>query len=312
MKRLLLLLLIVSCTRLEYTSQVEVRLELPFGMSKAADPPENRIEDLNILVFNCEGELEESRYIPPREYDGKTAFNMPLPTGAPLTIAACANVGRQLKAGSLDELKALRHSLAYPDEYSRGIPLSGLVRVCLLPGEKTVRLPLERLMARVSVSVDRRALDKDVTLRFVSVKVGNCPRSATIFAPSKAERHEDCFTGGFAKTWNEADALNVDSSPGVSGEVSVYLMENAQGALPCEGKGWRGSIPKGEMQSVCSYLELSAEYHSPTFSTPPEEYLTFRFYIGSSPGNFDALRGRHYHFTVRPGADGLSGAWKGD
>ena len=313
MKRLLILLLAVSCTALEPPAPVFVSLEFPFGHSKSSDPPENRIEDLNLLVFNACGSLEESLWISSREYDGRTSFRMGLTTGTALTVAACANIGRELKPATLEEYKNTRIYLAYPDEYSHGMPLSGLTEVELQSGDKSVAVRLERLMARVSVSVDRRALPSDVSLKFVSVRAGNCPKFATLAGPGKAIAEGDCFNSGFSKSWAEVDALNTDSSPGLSGEVSVYILENMQGDLLSGASSWDSNIPdsshwlsgtaESTISTVCTFIELQAECVSPSFTTPPGQYLTWRFYPGARPGNFDLRRGTHYHFTLRPSAE---------
>ena len=122
--------------------------------------------------------------------------------------------------------------MSYPDEYSRGIPMSGSSgKVKVNNDKKSIVVKMERLMSRISVSVDRRALKKNVRFNVRSIRIGGCPKSANMFARSKAEGKGDTFGQGFMKRYAETDDLNIDETAGVSREVDVYMLENMQGNL---------------------------------------------------------------------------------
>ena len=264
---------------------MELRLSLP--ATKSADPPEDKIGDLSIMVFNSAGWLEESFY-----YSSlPEGISLRLVSGAEFTIAACANARREMKASSLEELGKIRWYMAYPDEYSEGMPLVAVQRVIPKADNPVLEIGLERLMAKVSLRMDRRDLSEEVSIKVRSVQIGSCPRSALLFAENACRGSEDVFDQGFVKAWGDADILNMDASPGVSGYISLYMMENLQEEGP----------------AGCSFVEVKAEYHSPHLHTPPGQYLIYRFYLLDEDGRYGARRGTEQKYTIHPVGDGLGG-----
>ena len=267
---------------------VSVRLHAGAPATRSVSPDEERISDLNLFVFRNDTMLEERLWVDARTLRDRGIPPLRLPRGLEYTLYACVNFGYELRSvRTLEDLTGHRHYLAYPDEYSRGIPMTGIAEA---DGETdTVTIPLERMMAKISLSVDRRALDPDVRFSVRSVHIGNTPRSAAAFGTSRVQGNGDVFVRGFDRTGVQADALNRDREPGVSGTVSVYMLENLQGGDPV--------LP--------SYIEIRSEYDSDTRHTLPGQYLICRFHLGTEPGNYDVHRNFHYRFTVRPEGDGL-------
>lgn len=274
---LLFILLAVACRREDAVRPVEVTLRVT--VSKSEDPPEDLLTDINLLVFNAEGQLEERRYVRARDPASRESFRLRLIGGSQLTLVACANLGRAVQATTLAQLAEERLYLAYPDAYSQGMPLCGMLTTELSPGQQSLTLPLTRMMARVGITLDRTLLDGDVSLKIQSVRVGDSPRSVSLLGPSYARNAQDVFDPGFGKSWGDADALNREARPGVSEELFLYLLENC----PEDGAGIR------------SYIELKAEYASPRFRTQAGSYVTYRFYPGEA-----LCRGKSYHFILRP------------
>ena len=98
---------------------------------KSALPDEDLIHDVNLFLFDEKGRLEEHIYA-----DNLTtgaAGNVEIDTewlcGTGCRIMACANFGYRMVIGSLDELLTYRYHIAYPDEYSRGNPMSGTTTI---------------------------------------------------------------------------------------------------------------------------------------------------------------------------------------
>lgn len=263
------------------------------GVTKAeTPPPEDRITDVNLFVYNSRGILEEHRYIrktgPP--------YNLKLLSGATYDIYACVNLGYDTGALTLPELMQARYSLAYPDEYSEGFPMSGALNgVTPSPGTSTLSLPLERMMSQLTLSIDRTALDADVGFAVEEVRIGGCPRSVQLFGESGATGPEDIFPLGFCLEGDEITPLN---SAGISGQVSLFQLENCQPEL---------------LEDRCSYIEIRAHYYSTEYRTRPGEYLIYRFYPGESPGDYRIRRNCRYAITVRPEGSGLHGdSWRVD
>ena len=287
--------------------------------TKSTDPDENLITDLHLYIFNSDDLLEEMRYLKGSalKQDGNgVSTNVTLLRNARYSVYAVANAGYYLKGiKDKEDLLAFRYHLVYPDEFRTGIPMSGYVEDFRCGDKETLNLDLVRMMAKVSLKMDRTGLDQGVKVIVRSVQVGGCPNSAKLFGKSKAETVRDVFSSGFDKTWKQLDPLNADKSLGISGEVGVYMLENIQGDL-LEGNTSQENkvFPDGDLHAkVCSYLELKMEYYSPSKNTAAGKYLIYRFFLGEGPGNFDVVRNCHYHYTVKVSGDGLSGTgWRVD
>lgn len=258
-----------ACTREENesleTSLILYSLESPF--TRAADPDETRISDYNLLIYNCYGDLEQKVYVPSRalqSQDGRVEYSTTLLQNLPYTVLAAANLGYELPCLSLPEALEYRYYLAYPDEYSRGMPMASLLRDAI-PGER-LNIPLERLMARIDVQLDSGALPDDAQWLAREIQIGNCPLSATLFSPSTLE---GSFSRGFRRNAVELNTLNS------GGTVSFYLLEELSGRTS---------------------LEIKAEYHSEKWNSAPGEYLSYRVDLGA------VQRNTRYSVTLRPAA----------
>ena len=107
--------------------------------------------------------------------------------------------------------------------------------------------------------------------------------------------------------------MNKETSPGRSGEVSVYMLENMMGDLLEDTVDDTGKLVSGAVAQSCSYISVECEYVSKELNTRPGEYLIYRFYLGEENWNFDIERNTHYHFVVQPYGDGLGGSgWRID
>ena len=274
----------------------------PSAASRATDPDEDLITDVNLLIFNHKGILEDKAYLVRKdltpEADG-VSFKRKLLKDVPYDVYVCANLGYALPVSSREELERYRYYLTYPDEYTRGVPMTARAEGVVAWDGEPVVFALERMMAKVSLRLDRTALSPDVRMLVRRVTVGGCPRSALLFSPSRAETAEEVFAAGFTKIYPECDDLNKEVTLGLSRECAVYLLENRQGDRLRE--------------PVCSYIELEMEYFSDIYYSGAGQYLVYRFYIGARPGNYDLFRNCHYHITVRPEGDGLHGdSWSVD
>lgn len=256
-----------ACTR-EGNESTSTSLILdPLGrpLTRAADPDQLRLSDYNLLIYNAFGDLEEKVYVPARALtltDGRVEYRTTLLQEVPYTVLAAVNLGYELPCLSLDEAREYRYHLAYPDEYSRGLPMAARLEDVVL-GER-LEVPLERLMARIDLQLDTGALPDDVQWLVREASIGNCPSSVTPFAASTAQAH---FTRGFRKEGRELDALNEGDV------VSFYLLEDLSGD---------------------AYLEIKTEYHSKEWHSAPGAYLSFRLDLGA------VERNTRYSITVQP------------
>ena len=260
---------LASCTASPDTPLLPTTISLSCEshVVKSSCPDPVLLSDYNILIYNCFGVLEESAYVSERE--SGAVFTTTLLQGVSYTVLAAANIGYALGRMSLEEAMRYRYYMAYPDEYTHGIPMAA-VREGIVAGD-VVNLKLERLMAEVDVYLDRSELDSEVNLSVKEIRVVNSPSSAGLFEPSSPVQY---FSSGFYLS-------GLDLSPLDHGEpVRLFLLENTIGS---------------------SYIEIRSIYRSSTHSTRPGEYLIYRFRLDTSIG-----RNTLFPVVVRPIGDGLS------
>lgn len=283
---------------------------------RSLDPQdEAQISDLNLFLFTEDGILQERHWWSSREWKSGKDITLDLLSPLAYRLVACANIGYELRdIRSWEDLAAYRYYLVYPDEYTRGLPMTG--QVDFTAGEtEDVTIPLQQMMAKVTLQLDRSHLNKDLRFDIRSVEIGNCPRSATLFGESRAENERDLYAKGFYKEGTAVDPLNVLTGSGLSDTLDLYLLENAQGQLlepPVDPKD--KVLPDGSpKKNVCSYIELHIDYTSGDWSGDIDHYLVYRFYLGEGSTDFSVRRGAHYHYTVTPEGDGLQGhPWRVD
>lgn len=249
---------------------------------KSSDPDPVLISDYNILIYNCFGMLEESIYVPEREM-ADASYRTTLLRGQKYTVLAAANLGYPLGNLTLDQAMAFKHYLAYPDEYSHGLPMAAVLEE--VTGESVINVRLERLMGAVDVKLDKSRLNAGIDLSVKEILVGKCPRSAALFSPGMAVQY---FSSGFSRT-------GMDLNPLDRGEaVRLYLLENLSGDIPS------------------SYIEIKCSYRSTGYNTKAGEYLIYRFYI-TDGDTYGIGRNTIQSVVVRPIGDGLSGdSWRVD
>ena len=309
---LVVLSLMIGCNSLDREDQraATVLVLDPEGSAptRSTLPDESLVSDINLIIYNSEGLLEERRFLSGRQLslkDGTVQLKASLLRGVPYDIFVAANIGYALPVLTRKDIESYRYHLAYPDEYSRGMPMSAHLDGYVNEGEPEVLLPLVRTMARIDVNIDRTKLDSDVTFQVTSVHIGNGPSSVRLFGDSRAESATQIFAGGFSLEGRQVQALNIDQSPGVSGGVSLYLPENLQGDLLTTNDERGKVFSEGQYDKVCSYLEIRGTYHSNSWHTRAGEPLVYRFYLGDGPGNFDVFRNTACKVTVHLEGTGL-------
>ncbi len=288
----------------------ELVMELVSGAPARSTPPDEwLVSDINLLIYNEEGLLEERRYYPARSFSatgGAVRLRTSLLTEAAYDIFIAANIGYALPALGREEVEAYRYHMAYPDEYSRGMPMCARLDGFVSHGEPSVTVPLIRAMARIDLRLDRSKLDSDVSFQVTAVTIGNGPSSVCLFGDSRAESASQVFAGGYTLNDRQVQPLNTDQTIGVSKPVSLYLLENLQGDLLDTEDEREKTFSEGRYPQVCSYLEIKGSYHSNAWHTRPGETVSYRFYLGDGPGNFDIYRNTACEVTVCLEGDGLS------
>lgn len=296
----------------EEYAQVRVYFKEQEYGTRSQNPDEELIRDANILVFDSCGDVLTQEWI--QDAAAPEGRTIRLLKNLEHTICACVNFGYAVQADSFDELCAMRHHLAYPDEYREGMPMFACLEDVTIEEDGEILLEPVRLMAKVSLSIDRSRLTEDVDMDVVYARIGNCPRSVRLRGPSMVHDAGGCFSTGFSLDDGQCQPLNTNVQGMTSGEVSLYMLENMQGAFPQQGIEDCEKIfdEDDSRAATCSYIELGIDYMSEDCYSR-DGNLIYRFYLGGSASDLDIERNCHYHITVTPEDDGLSdGGWRVD
>lgn len=297
------------------TKDMEIHFIDDSFQSRSSDPDETKVTDISLMVFDMHGQLEEYRRLSP-EYMSIAGrrCSVKLVKGMKYTLCACVNFGYPVYVSHIRDLEEITYHMEYPDEYRNGVPMYAQTTVTVSE-EDTITLGLIRLMAKITLRMDRRRLSDNVEMNVTSVRIGNCPKRTKVFGENRVTSADGCFPSGFYKSDLMASALNELRNDGLSGEVSLYMFENMQGRFDEEDlsedsdKTFAENDPRRER---CSYIEIEMEYMSDkAFSK--DGYLKYRFYLGEDRNSLDVERNCHYHITVCPEDDGLKeDGWRVD
>lgn len=276
---------------------------------KAMDPDEERISDVSIMIFDERGDAEECLWL----QNGQKTAEVSLVVGKRYSFRACANFGYRTYADHIDELDETIYYMAYPDEYSQGMPMYAEIDNIRIGEDASVELKLQRLMAKISLRMDRRRLSEGVEMNVLGVRIGNCPKSVKVFGKNTVSSHDQCFGIGFSRDDVQTAVLNTIRQDDISGTVTLYMLENMQGDIegPIDSDAEKVFGEQDHRRDICSYIEMDIEYLS--HEKYSERPLVYRFYLGDSRTNLDVERNCHYMITVCPEDDGLKGdGWRVD
>lgn len=309
--------IICSCseeTEPQKLAEVQLSISGTDFMTRAADPDEDAVRDLNIYIFDSRGIIEEQIWIPEVMDSRSASCSATLLQGKEYSFYACANLGRRHEISSVSGLEDLKCHLAYPDDYREGMPMAGKAEgIRIDKGQTEVRIALERLMAKISITMDRGGLSKDVSMNVTHIRIGNCPKTASVFKANRVTDHDECFSLGFSRNEVECSILNRNAGNGTSGTLSLYMLENMQGDLGNITSDSQKVFSEYDVRrEICSYIEIWMDYRSPSHASG-DTPLKYRFYLGEDRSNLDIERNCHYRITVIPEDDGLSDdSWRVD
>lgn len=252
-------------------------------MTRSSTPDDAGIWDVNLFVYNSLRDLVHHGFYRYPSGDGKVTADCPLFVGEDYHIYAVANSGFDMGGMSLEELMQWRLFLSYPEGNIRGIPASGQCSINFGSRDSRASLELTRMMARISVNLDKSRLDKGIEFELRGIKTGNCPKSALAFGDSGVLGGTDIFTSGFYRNCLEGN--------------DIYMLENITDSM--DGQ-------------TCTYLELEIDYSSDLYYSKGRG-LIYRFYLKDGK-KYGARRNVHYQVTVAPRGDGLSAtdSWRVD
>lgn len=282
------------------------------AVSKAVIPEDESINDLNLILFE-DGKAETVVWKDGIGGKGRADVDISYIKGRRYSLFVLVNTGSRISVRDTSELKDLNVGLDGM-EFLNGIPMYAIIEDISFDGQKKTDIELIRMAAKISLRIDRSRLSKDVSMKVKGVRIGNFPKYARVMGTSKVTSVYDRSETGFGLTEEQCHLLNETGMGGISGEASVYMLENMQGTFPGRINEDEEKVldEKDPLYDLCSYMELEIDYSSPeliSYDSP----LIYRFYLGDGLRSLDIERNCHYHITVIPEDDGLSGGgWRVD
>ena len=232
---------------------------------------ESALRNINVYAFK-DGVLVDEAYS--LKADG---IMMNLPANSTYNIYAVANIGLYHAPASEEKfLSDASYAISGIRILSRGVPMRCAARNVYIGREsQTVDLRMERMAAKVNLSVDKSSLLSGLQVNSVRL----C-QSASIVYPFRWEKQggsrvtseDETFDGDYATS---ADLRRLNTG----GEVTFYTLENCQGILLPDNTSPELKVPKmiQGKEKLCSYLEIECDFDG---SGLFEGDVRYRIYLG--------------------------------
>lgn len=283
---------------------------------------ETKITDATLASYDSDGKLVNAIYYG----DASGRLQLYLSGSKENNIYALVNMGDMTNAFPLDET-AVEEIVYMVDSYEdialNGIPMCGVVKDCSYKSGMSVRIPLERLFARLNARILHTGLNGASSTAAYAYTM--CNKSIWL---RQANSRLKPFSADGSKADTAADVLdvsdyneNLDDRNAYEGSLSVsqlgpgvgyfqdttvvlYVPENIQGMLlpgnkdPFAKTGENISGIGGKSYDrLCTYLELNAS--KPNRGEGFSGDITYRCYLGSdNVSDFSIRRNTRYDLTL--------------
>ncbi len=247
---------------------------------------ETRISNLTVFIYDQEGNEAFSAYL----LSGFDAIQAVLRSDKTYSIYACANMGDQrstfisLGASALSEMS---YSVDYASINTSGIPMAGRVEERSFYDGEQITIPLERLLAKINVSL-------------------TCSWEGAVITGAKVHKLNKLLRPfGVSAATSAADILDVQeihgTTAGTAASLSAvfYVPENIQGSIEdiscAQEKSYDTSNSSlTAIRDYASYLEVSV--HS---TGEYEGEMTYRSYLGANASSdFNIRRNEIYNWSI--------------
>ena len=290
----------------------------------AGSTNENRVNDLNVFIFDAaSGNAVGFKYFDPQMVSN---INIPMSmsgTSGTRIFAFIANVGSAISSGinNLTDLNNLKVTLTSGTGFTSGgnIIMSAITPpqvINIQPGALTGTynlgtISLERLTAKVTVVIEKSALEASTLVTVRSIQLKNVPLVYSYFAANAPTTSTTTFVDGDNITINDGNLEPVDPTGNNlphNYATPLYMVENMQGTrtLPTNvvGQECTSSITQiPQYPAQCSYVEVTCEYRSTLSVGEQDGLITYRVYLGINNNgthwnNFDVKRNVWYQATL--------------
>ena len=270
---------------------VTVRCEVTAGTPtrSSIDADEDALEDINLYAY-CDGKLEAMLYTQSPE-----DIRMKLYKGRTYNMYALANMGEVEAPISEEDMKDHRYSVGSLREIEGAFPMAWMKEGFTIEGSSPfLGISLERLLARISFSIDRSELDD---FQVTAIKLRQGALGVYPFREeSRAESASDVADGD----WASASDLSTVTA---GGEIAFYALENRQGVLMPGNSDPCSKTPDGipDNSELCTYLEMTSSYSGQYQGvTVSSDNVTYRFYLGEDNcTDFNVIRNKDVKINLK-------------
>ena len=270
---------------------VTVRCEVTAGTPtrSSIDADEDALEDINLYAY-CDGKLEAMLYTQSPE-----DIRMKLYKGRTYNMYALANMGEVEAPVSEEDMKDHRYSVGSLREIEGAFPMAWMKEGFTIEGSSpSLGISLERLLARISFSIDRSELDD---FQVTAIKLRQGALGVYPFREdSRAESASDVADGDWASA-SDLSTLNA------GGEIAFYALENRQGVLMPGNSDPCSKTPDGipDNSELCTYLEMTSSYSGQYQGvTVSSDNVTYRFYLGEDNcTDFNVIRNKDVKINLK-------------
>ena len=270
---------------------VTVRCEVTAGTPtrSSIDADEDALEDINLYAY-CDGKLEAMLYTQSPE-----DIRMKLYKGRTYNMYALANMGEVEAPVSEEDMKDHRYSVGSLREIEGAFPMAWMKEGFTIEGSSpSLGISLERLLARISFSIERSELDD---FQVTAIKLRQGALGVYPFREdSRAESASDVADGDWASA-SDLSTLNA------GGEIAFYALENRQGVLMPGNSDPCSKTPDGipDNSELCTYLEMTSSYSGQYQGvTVSSDKVTYRFYLGEDNcTDFNVIRNKDVKINLK-------------
>lgn len=319
-----------------YTFSVAIDGRSVTTRSLAASVDENSLYDLNAFIFDAStGKAISFKYFAPSAMSNLSIPMLISGSSGSRIFAFIANAGSSIGSTvtNLTDLNNLKKTMSSGTDFLSG----GRVVMSALTDTKVINVAtnvsngiyslgvinLERLTAKVTVVIDKSALESSTLVTVRSIQLKNVPMVYSYIAPNAPTTAATSFVNGDNITVNDGNLEPVDptgSNLPHNYATPLYMVENMQGtrALPTNVPGEECTSSKTQIPlqpAQCSYIEVVCEYRTTLPAGEQDGLVTYRVYLGLNLNgnhwnNFDVKRNTWYQATLtltgRGGADEVS------
>lgn len=263
----------------EIIARINLTMKDEDVISKSTTVVDNVISNVNILVFDVNGNLLKSCY-----FENPSSMTISCSSGTK-TIVAVANAG-DMGLSSYTTIGNLRSAIT-PN-------MTNSLDQCIMAGEKCLNLTnsglvtieMTRLLSKITVVFNKEELDEGTTVSIRDIRLRNVPSFCRLFSDNQPIKSSEISEYGDFIDSNLEPSGHLYATP-------LYMFENKQGDIGFATNESQKS--PGESYPVCSYIEIRADYTNEA----REGIIKYRFYLGNNiTNNFDVVRNKWYQLNV--------------